>query len=94
MEFFDWSFVGTFTGALMAVTLFTELLKSIPKINALPTQLVSWIIAYAVILLSQVFGGGVTVSGAALGILNAGLVSLAANGGYDAIKKIMDSNKK
>ena len=88
MEFFDWSILGTFTGAVIAVTVLTQLTKSIPGVAKIPTQLWSYILAVAVLLGVQAFGEGMTISSASLAIINAALVSLAANGGYDAVDSI------
>lgn len=89
MEFFDWGMLRTFGGAVLAVAVLTQLSKEIPGIKKIPTQVWSYILALAVVLGAQAFGGeGLTVATAGLSVINAALVSLAANGGYEAIVHI------
>lgn len=90
MSFFDWGFLGTFAGALAAVALLTELTKNLPFINKIPTQLFSWILGFAVLILAQAFAGTLDAQNAVLAVLNGGMVSLAANGGYAALKRVME----
>lgn len=88
INFFDWTSLGTIAGAVFAVAVVTQITKHIPGINKLPTQLWSYLLAACVLLLSQAFTDGLTAASAVLCIINAALVSLAANGGYAAIKRI------
>lgn len=88
VTFFDWAALGTFAGALAAVMVVTELIKGVAFLQKIPTQLVSWVLGTVVLLLARVFGDGLTVQGALLCLLNGGLVSLAANGGYAAVKRV------
>lgn len=90
MNFFDWTYLGTFAGALVAVTLLTELTKNLPGIKRVPTQLYSWLLAFVVLILSTVFTDALSVQNAVLSVLNAAMVSLAANGGYAALKRVME----
>lgn len=89
MNFFDWTYLGTFAGALVAVTLLTELTKNLPGIKRVPTQLYSWLLAFAILILSTVFTDALSVQNAVLSVLNAAMVSLAANGGYAAVKRVL-----
>ena len=91
MEYLDWNMLGSFAGAASAVGLITQITKNIPGIAKLPTQLWSYILALAVLLLSQAFTVGLTLSGAVISLFNAALVSLSANGGYQALTKMKDS---
>lgn len=91
MEYLDWNTLGSFAGASFAVGLITQLTKNIPGIAKLPTQLWSYILAVAVLLLSQAFTAGLTASGALISLLNAAMVSLSANGGHQALVKMKDS---
>lgn len=91
MDFFDWGVLGTYTGAALAVALFTQLLKNLPGIAKLPTQLVSYVLAVGVLALAMVFGeAGFSWAGLALALINAAIVSLAANGGYAAVNRIRE----
>lgn len=88
VTFFDWAYLGTVAGAVFAVALFTQLTKQLPGVNKLPTQLWSYVLAACVLLLSQAFTDGLTAANAILCLINAALVSLAANGGYAAVKRL------
>lgn len=88
MEFFDWSMLGTGAGAAFAVAILTQLTKNIKGIRAIPTQLWSYILAVAVLMASMLFTEGFTAAGAGLAVVNAALVSLAANGGYAAVQRV------
>lgn len=88
VTFFSWSSLGTFAGALAAVMLITELVKDVPLLKKVPTQLVSWVLGTAVLVLAHVFSDGLDWQRGALCILNGALVALAANGGYAAVKRI------
>lgn len=92
MEFFDWTVLSTFGGAVVAVAVLTQLSKEIPGVKLIPTQLWSYILALAVVIGAQAFGGGgLTWASAGLSVINAAMVSLAANGGYEAISHIKNS---
>ena len=88
MEFFDWSVLGTFAGAAFAVAVITQITKNIPGIVRIPTQLWSFILALAVLMLAQAFGDGLTASTGVLAVFNAALVSVASNGGYAALERL------
>lgn len=88
LTFFDWSALGTLTGATLAVAVLTQLTKAIPGIVKIPTQLWSYVLAAVILILAQVFGEtAVTANGVVLALLNAAVVSLAANGGYEALTR-------
>lgn len=89
MSFFDWSYLGTFAGALAAVALITELIKELPALKKVPTQFVSLALAFVILILAQLFTGTLSAQNAALSVLNGAMVSLAANGGYAALKRVM-----
>lgn len=93
-EFIDWSYLSTFAGCLVIVLAVTEVIKNFVFIKKIPTQIVSWALAFAVIVLSNVFTDGVTVSEIVLAAFNSVFISLAANGGYDAIKRVTSGKKE
>ncbi|MBP5212528.1 MAG: hypothetical protein J6Z30_06700 [Pyramidobacter sp.] len=84
-DFFTWSLLATYSGAILATTLITQFAKGIPFIDRVPTRFTSWIIAVVVLILAQLFTQQLTWSSAALTLINAVVVSLASNGTYDAI---------
>lgn len=88
MEFFDWNMLGTYAGAVMAVGVITEITKDIPLIKKIPTLAWSYLLALVVLLAAMLFGEGFTIDGAGLAVFNAAVVSLAANGGYEAIQRV------
>ena len=88
LTFFDWSALGTLTGATLAVAVLTQITKAIPGIVKIPTQLWSYVLAAVILILAQIFGEtAVTANGVVLALLNAAVVSLAANGGYEALTR-------
>lgn len=91
-EFFTWTMLATFAGAVAATAIFTQFLKNLlPKV---PTQLVSYVIALLVLALANAAIGGVTDwAGWAILPLNAVLVSLSANGSFTAAQRITNKNK-
>lgn len=83
-EFVTWATLGTYAGAVMMVTIITQFLKQTPLKN-INTQLLSYVIAVLILIGAEAFNGAtVTVQGVILCLLNAVIVSLAANGTYDA----------
>lgn len=94
MEFFDWTMLGTYAGAIMAVSVITEIIKDIPGVKKVPTQLMSYVLAFIVLICAMFFSGGFTAQNAVLALFNAALVSLGANGGYEAIQRVKAATKK
>lgn len=89
MSFFDWTTLGTFAGALAAVALLTELTKTLPGVRKIPTQLFSWLLGVGVLMLAAWFTGTLSGQSAVLAVFNGAMVSLAANGGYTALKRVL-----
>lgn len=93
MDFFSWDILSTMAGATFAVAILTEITKGIPGISKLPTQVWSFILAFVVLLGAQAAMGTLTLSTGGLAALNAALVSLAANGGYDLLERLKSGQK-
>lgn len=91
MEFFDWGMLNTYAGAALAVAVLVEMTKGLPGVAKLPTQLWTYILALITLELAMTFDVGFTAQGAALATFNAAIVSLAANGGYEAVQRIKNS---
>lgn len=85
-EFFTWTTLGTYAGAVLAVTLVTQLGKGWGPLDKLPTRLVSYVIALGVLIAANLAGSTLDLAAAGLCAVNAVIVALAANGGYDAVK--------
>lgn len=85
--FFTWEYLLTFAGCVLATGLLTQGIKAaLPKVHA---QLISYIIALAILVVGQIATGEMTGwEAVALDLINAMVVSLSANGGYDAVKNI------
>lgn len=92
-NFFDWTFLGSFAGALAAVVLITEMVKNVAFLKKIPTQIVSWVLAVGVLILAQFFTDALTAESAVLALLNGAMVSLAANGGYAAFKRVLEGKE-
>ena len=83
-EFFTWTTLATYAGAVLATTLLVQLTKGIGFIDRIPTRIYSYVIALVVLLLAAWFTATLTWSQAALCLINAAVVSLASNGAFDA----------
>lgn len=86
-DFLSWSTLSTYTGALFATTLLTQLLKEAPFICKIATRIVSYCIAVLVLLAGTFFAGQFTLENAAICFVNAALISLASNGTFEAVQK-------
>ncbi len=83
--FFTWAVLATYAGALAVTMAVTQLLKGVGFISKIPTRIFSWIIAALILIAATFFMGDLTLESAALCLINAVVVSLAANGGHDLI---------
>ena len=88
MELFNWNMLGSYAGAAFAVAVLTQITKGIPLVKRIPTQLWSYALALVTLLAAAVFGPGLTPQGAVLALVNAALVSLSSNGGYEALNRV------
>ena len=86
-EFFTWTTLATYAGATLATSLITQLIKGLGFIDKIPTRITSYAIALVVLLAATFFTGGLTLEAGALCVINAVVVSLAANGKYDAVAR-------
>ena len=86
-EFFTWTMLATYAGAVMATTLITQLFKGVGVISKIPTQIFSYGVALVILLAATFFGGQWAWPDAALCLPNAVVVSLASNGMYEAVAK-------
>ena len=84
-EFFTWASLGTYAGAVFATTLITQLFKGIGVISRIPTRLFSYAVALVVLLVATIVASGLEWQALALCVFNALIVSLAANGTYEAV---------
>lgn len=89
-EFITWATLGTYGGALIMVGLLTQFTKEIPFIKKVPTQLWSYVLALIVLLCANAFTNGITIDIFFQTLFNAVVVSIAANGGFSAVKKLTE----
>ncbi len=89
-ELFTWQMLGTYAGCTAAVGLITQFIKGVGVLSRVPTQLVSYVLALVLMMLSAAFMDGITVEGAVLTVFNAVVVSLASNGGYTAVERVAE----
>ncbi len=83
--FFTWQMLMTYSGAVLATTVITQFLKGLPFIVKIPTRVVSYVIALAVMIGAMLFTDGFSWSGIAMAFINAVVVALASNGAFDAV---------
>ena len=85
-NFLTWDVLLTFGGCVAGTALLTEFLKKqFAKINP---QIVSFVIAAVLLGVGHLATGTWVWAEAPLYLINAVAVSLSANGGFDAVKKV------
>lgn len=83
--FFSWAMLATYAGATAATVAVTQVFKGVGFIDRIPTRIFSYAVALIVLLAATAFTSGLTVEAAVLCVVNAVVVSLAANGAFDAV---------
>lgn len=90
-EFMSWTTLLTYGGCVAATILVTEWLKHVmPKLDA---QIISAVVALLILVIGHVATGTFAVRDILLYVVNAIAASLASNGGFDAVKSIIQQNK-
>lgn len=84
-DFFSWAMLATYSGAVLATGLITQFIKNFNGISKLPTQLLSYLVAFVVLILATWFTDTLTVESAVMCIFNAVVVAFASNGAYEAV---------
>lgn len=92
-EFFTWVTLATYTGCTLATGLVVQLIKGWGALAKLPTRLVAYVVALIVLLAANAITGTLDLPAAGLCVVNAVVVALAANGGYDAVAKAAKAAK-
>ncbi len=91
-EFMSWEMLLTYGGCVAATVLVTEWLKKLmPKIAA---QLISFAVALLILVVGHLATGTFVVGDILLYLVNAIAVSLASNGGFDALKGIFGKKEE
>ena len=83
--FFTWQTLVTYSGAALATTLITQFFKEMGPIKRIPTRLLSFVTALAVIIASTIASKGVIWDELLMAPINAVVVALASNGAFDAV---------
>lgn len=94
----DWitlSTLGTFAGAVFAVTLISQFLKgAVDRMAKFPTRLLVLLISWVVLLSRQyIMAGDLTFEGVFMDMLNGFLVSLSAMGAHSVVKDNLEQWK-
>ena len=90
-DFMTWTTLLTYGGCVAATIIVTEWLKHVvPKVDA---QIISAVVALLILVVGHVATGTFTVGDILLYVVNAVAASLASNGGFDAVKAIVQKNK-
>ena len=93
-EFFTWATLGTYAGCVLATSLITQMVKDWGVLKTIHTRIVSYVIALIVLLAANAISGALDLPTAGLCVINAVVVALAANGGYDAYNTLKENIKK
>ena len=79
-----WEQLATIGGAALATMLIVQLLKlPLDKVWKIPTRIIVFVIAFAVLILATYFTDGLSWNTALLTVINAVIVALTAMGGYE-----------
>lgn len=89
---FTWAQLATIAGATAATLLIVQFLKlPVDKVfGKVPTRIVAYVIALALMLVATAFTTGITTQDALLAAVNAFIVALAAMGSYEITFKKLE----
>lgn len=90
IAFFSWQELASCAGALAMVTVITQVTKNWGFLKKIPTQLWSYTVALVVLFPAYFFAGQLSVESGFLIPFNAVLITLAANGGFEAVRKMFE----
>lgn len=92
---FSWEQLATIAGATLATLLIVQLLKlPLDKVWKVPTRIVAYMIALAVLIAATYFTQGLDWSKVGLCILNAVIVALSAMGAYEVTFSKLEKKKE
>ena len=81
---YDWTALASVAGATAFTLLVVQFIKApLDKLWHIPTRVVVYVIAFATLLVAQVFTVGFTIDGLALTAVNAVIAGSAAMGAYE-----------
>lgn len=87
MQITSWSGLTTNTSVLSVVIIITQLTKNVKYIKKIPTQLWSFILSYIILVLANLFTNKISISDLLLSLINAAIIALASNGGFDLLNE-------
>lgn len=92
-DFFTWTFLATFAGAVAGTGFVTQWLKGL--FTKIPTQILSYVIALVILLATTAATGGLGQAWSvwAMAPFNAVPVSLSANGAHSGIVRMTGGEK-
>lgn len=83
---YTWEGLGSVAGAAAATLMIVQLIKApLDKLWHIPTRLLVYGVALAILLLAQNFSGGLNVESGLLAAVNAVVAALSAYGSYEVI---------
>ena len=85
VELYTWEALATSAGCCALTAALTQLLKGIGWLKRVPAQLLSYLLTVAVYFPALYFTDGLRLETGVLALLNCAVISLAANGAYDAV---------
>lgn len=85
-EFFTWEMLATYAGCTAFVGIVTQLFKGVSFVEKIPTRVFAYAVAVVILIAANAVLGTLTIASAGLCVVNAAIVSLAANGAFDALK--------
>ena len=89
-----WEQLSTIGGAALATMLIVQLLKlPLDKVWKIPTRIIVFVIAFAVLILATYFTDGLSWNTALLTVINAVIVALTAMGGYELTFSKLEKKK-
>lgn len=84
MQPYTWESLSTLAGATAATLMIVQCLKApLDKVWYIPTRLLVYLVAAAILLVARAFTGDFTAQGAILSLIDAVLVALSAYGSYE-----------
>lgn len=91
-NFFTWELLATFAGCVAATGVVTELLKRF--IKKIDPQIISFVIALVILVVGQLVAKTFSWNDILLDAINAVVVSFAANGGFDVLKRLFGKKEE
>lgn len=92
--FLTWEYVATFAGLVFATNLFVNFTKELPYVKDMPTKYYTSIVAFVLIIMSNLSSGVFDYKNIPLMILNSVIITFTATGGYDFTNKTIKTDNQ